>query len=171
MSILAGILIAAAGKVGAPLIKGVLEKHLGGAAGDLAGTIIDTIAEHAGVPVDKLPDLPPAQIEEAVRRVEEITPALILAQVEQQREANRLMLAEMDKGEAGWTWMWRPAWMYLLAFFWIWTVVVVPIVRLGTGSAVELPVDPATLMTLTGLYLGLYMGGHTIKAGIEKWKA
>lgn len=52
-------------------------------------------------------------------------------------------------------WAWRPGWMYLLGALWIWAAVAV---------ALRLPsIDFGTLLTLTGIYTGLYMGGHTAK--------
>ena len=91
---------------------------------------------------------------------------LVLAQVESQREANRLMTAEMDKGGT-WTWAWRPATMWILIGLWIWSLVAVPIANAIAGAA--LPLFLAELTWLTMAYMGLYMGGHTVKEGIEKW--
>lgn len=58
--------------------------------------------------------------------------------------------------EAGlFAWAWRPGWMYLLGALWTWAAI---------GTALSLPViDFATLLALTGIYTGLYMGGHTAK--------
>ena len=49
MAPLIAILAAAAAKVGAPVIKSILSKHVGGLPGTLAGTVIDHIAERVGV--------------------------------------------------------------------------------------------------------------------------
>lgn len=161
MSALAGILVGVAAKVGAPIVKGLLERHIGGAGAEIGGTIIDAIAGKVGVPADELGTVPQTELERAVAEVERETPELIAAYTEQQRQAHALMLAEMDKGPA-WAWAWRPAWMWLLAFLWIYTIVARPIVNAIAGASIE-TVDVGTLMALTGAYLALYMGGHTAK--------
>lgn len=170
MSVLVSILAGVAAKVGAPIVKGLLEKHLGGEASDIAGSVIDAIAEKAGVSPAELPDVPATQLEAAVVAVEAEAPELVLAWNEQQRLANALQLAEMEKaGEATWTWAWRPAWMWLLAFIWFYALVLRPIVNAAVGASIE-AVDVSMLMTLTGMYLALYMGGNTAIRTVEKWK-
>jgi len=52
-------------------------------------------------------------------------------------------------------------WMYLLAGFWIWRILIVPVLG-GFGLHVE-AVDFGVLLTLTSWFMGLYMGGHTVK--------
>ena len=89
MSALASILIGAALRVGASTVKTVLEQQVGGVAGEIGATVIDAIAKQAGVTVDELPTVPQSTLDEAVSQVEPIAPALILAEVEQQKEANR----------------------------------------------------------------------------------
>lgn len=167
MSLLAGILIEAAGRVGAPIVKGMLEKYVGGKAGEIGGEIIDVIAGKAGVPPADLPSLPADELGAAVQAAEPVAAELVLAEVEQQREANRLMLAEMDKEGGTWTWAWRPAWMWLLGFLWTYALVLRPLVNAAVGAAIE-AVDVSMLMTLTGAYLALYMGGHTAKRIMSK---
>lgn len=166
--LLAGILIEAAGKVGAPIVKGMLEKYVGGKAGEIGGEIIDVIAGKAGVSPADLPGLPADELGAAVQAAEPVAAELVLAEVEQQREANRLMLAEMDKEGGTWTWAWRPAWMWLLAFLWTYALVLRPLVNAAVGAAIE-AVDVSMLMTLTGAYLALYMGGHTVKDALQRW--
>lgn len=161
MSAVAGILVGIAAKVGAPIVKGLLERHVGGAGAEIGGTIIDAIAGKVGVPADELDTVPTAELERAVVEVERETPELIAAYNEQQRQTHALMLAEMEK-EPAWAWAWRPAWMWLLAFLWVYTIVARPIVNAVAGASIE-AVDVGTLMALTGAYLALYMGGHTAK--------
>jgi hypothetical protein len=62
--------------------------------------------------------------------------------------------------EETWTWAWRPAWMWLLAFIWTYALVLRPLVNASLGASIE-GIDLSVLMTLTGAYLALYMGGHT----------
>lgn len=154
------ILIGVAAKVGAPLVKGILEKHVGPLAGSVAETVIGTIAEKAGTTVDDLASRTDGQLEEAVTETEAETPELVSAWVEQQRLANELQTAEITK-EASWTWAWRPAWMWLLGFLWTYSLVFRPLANAAFGASIE-SVDLPTLMTLTGAYLALYMGGNTL---------
>ena len=64
-------------------------------------------------------DLQP-ELEAAISAVEQESPQLIEALLESQRQANELMLAEMQKDSA-FGWMWRPAgmWMMLAVFGWL----------------------------------------------------
>lgn len=169
MALLESILIGVAAKVGAPLVKGILEKAIGGrggkVAGQVAGQVIDAIAGRAGVKPDELPDLvaaEPAIVEEAVAAIEAETPELILAHVESQRLSIELQLAEMAK-EPWWAWAWRPGWMWLLGLLWLCRLIVLPIADAVAGTAVASAADIGTMMTLTSVFLGLYMGGHTAK--------
>jgi hypothetical protein len=168
-TVLASILIEAATRVGAPIVKQLLEKHLGGAAGEIGGMVIDAIASKAGVPPDDLPSVPAKDLEAAVAATETETPQLVATWVEQQREANRLMLAEMDKSESWWKWAWRPAWMWFLGFLFLFRLVLVPIADAALGSDIAASVDISTMMTLTAWFMGLYMGGHTLKDLAVKW--
>lgn len=170
-TILSSILIAAATKVGAPIVKQLLEQHVGGAAGEIGGMIVDAIAGKAGVAPDNLPSLPAKDLEAAVAAVEVETPGLVAAWVDQQREANRLMLAELDRSESWWTWAWRPAWMWFLGFLFLFRLVLVPIADAILGSDIAASVDLSTMMTLTAWFMGLYMGGHTLKDLAVKWSA
>jgi len=166
MSALASILIGAALRVGASTVKTVLEKQVGGVAGQIGGTVIGAIAKQASVTVDELPTVPQSTLDEAVKQVEPIAPALILAEVEQQKEANRLMLAEMNK-DTSFGWLWRPAGMWLMLVCIAWFVMVRPILNAflwstGTGIQIEVGIDLATFLGIFTIYTGLYMGGNTI---------
>ncbi|KQO80230.1 hypothetical protein [Rhizobium sp. Leaf262] len=112
MSALVSVLIGAAIRVGADTVKAILEKQVGGVVGELGGTVIDAIAAQAGITPEALPNLPPAELDAAIAKVEQQTPEL-LAFVEQQKETNRLMLAEMNK-DTSFGWLWRPAGMWLM---------------------------------------------------------
>lgn len=98
--------------------------------------------------------------------MEQITPELILAQVEKQKEANRLMLAEMDK-EGWFGWMWRPAGMWMMLACIACLMVVRPLVNallwsMGAAVQVEVGIDLATFLGIFTIYTGLYMGGNTL---------
>lgn len=167
--VIGSILISAAAKVGAPLVKGLLEKvGLGGAAADIAGTVIDSVAEKLGVPASDIPNQPADKIEAAVQATEADTPQLVLAWAKQQELSNQLQLAEMQPGDPIWTWAWRPAWMWFLGFLFLFRLVLVPIADAALGSDVAASVDLGTMMTLTTWFMALYMGGHTIKEAVSK---
>lgn len=168
-AVLSSILIAAAARVGAPLVKALLEKHVGGVAGEIGGTIIDSIAANAGVTPAELPQLASRDLDAAVILTEEIAPELVAQWNIQQAQAISLQKAEMDKSEAAWTWAWRPAWMWFLGFLWLFRAVVIPVIDVSIGSdmAAALPLD--ALFWLTATFSGFYMGGHTIKDGLSKW--
>lgn len=172
MSALASILIGAALRVGASTVKTVLEQQVGGVAGEIGGTVIDAIAKQAGVTVDELPTVPQSTLDEAVKQVEPIAPALILAEVEQQKEANRLMLAEMNK-DTSFGWLWRPAGMWLMLVCIAWFVIVRPLLNAllwatGTGIQIEVGLDLATFLGIFTIYTGLYMGGNTVIRAVKK---
>lgn len=160
MAPLIAILAAAAAKVGAPVIKSILSKHVGGLPGTLAGTVIDHIAERVGVEPEKLPDADPKELENAVRDVEVATPELI-ALYQRGIEGQFALLQADAQSESIWASAWRWGWMYLLAFLWLCAFLLFPIAR-AFGAVLE-PIDAATLMTLTGWFISLYMGGHTVK--------
>lgn len=166
MSALTTILIGAAAKVGAPIVKSILEEKVGGTAGELGGVIIDAIAGKAGVTVDELQQLPAEKQEAAVAAVEAETPEIISAWTAQQREANRLMLEEMKK-ETPFGWLWRPAGMWLMHGLLAWLVVVRPLINaimeaVGARAGIEMGVDLGTFTTIYTIYIGLYMGGNTV---------
>jgi len=173
MSIVASILFEAAARIGAPVVKGLLEKHVGGIAGEAGGAVIDAIAKQAGVPPEQLPDLPPDKIESAIAVVEE-TPDLILAQARSQELGNELMLAEMQK-ESAFGWMWRPAGMWLMLACVAWLMIIRPVVNAilwahGSGIQIEVGIDLANFLGIFTIYTGLYMGGHTVMKTVEKVK-
>jgi len=165
------IVLEVAKRVGAPLIVDLLKRHLGEKAGGIAGTlaeqVIDTIRDKTGAASADWAT--PEQLESAVLATEtEMQPELMQAYVDAHANAVRLQLAEMEQGGAIWTWAWRPATMWLLAVFWLWSLMVVPLVNAALRASI--PVYLEQLIWLTTTYMALYMGGHTIKAGIEQWR-
>ena len=162
MSAIGAILAA---KVGATLVKNVLEGKLGAgvgqAGGDLAGTIIGTIAERAGVAPQQLPALPEKDIERAVIETEELAPELL--QLWQAGLAGQFALLQAEQKEGFWQSFWRYGWMYLLAIFWTWRIIVLPVVNAKSATPIE-AIDLAVLLTLTTWFIALYMGGHTVKS-------
>ena len=162
MSALAAILLDAASSLAVPVIKRILTEKLGGQVGDIAGKVIDAIAEKAGVAPEALPGLPEKQVQEAIVAAEPVAADILVQHVESQRLANELMQAELDKGGPLWTWGWRPMWMWLLAALWTYAFMGRPLANAAFGWSIE-ALDTGVLMTVTTVYVGLYMGGHTIK--------
>jgi hypothetical protein len=169
MSALASILLGAAGDLAVPIIKKILGDKLGGTGGEIAGKVIDAIAEKAGVTPDKLPDLPAGDLQEAIVAAEPEAADILMQHVESQRLMNETLKAEMDKGGPTWTWAWRPGWMWLLAFVWLYALILRPLTNAAFGASIE-AIDLGILMTLTGVFTGLYMGGHTALRGIKEWR-
>lgn len=172
MTVIASILVGVAAKVGAPIVKSLLEQHLGGTASQVGGAVIAAIAERAGVPIEQLPDLPEHELEAVVKSVEADSPALINALLESQREANKLMLAEMQK-ETAFGWLWRPAGMWLMLVCIFWYIIFRPVVNailwsVTPGMQIEMGLDVATFLGIFTIYTGFYMGGNTILRGLKK---
>jgi len=167
------ILIGAAAKVGAPIVKGVLEKHVGGLTGTLAGTVVDQVAERLGVEPEALPSVDQSELGDAVSEVNANMPELIALYEKGLQGQFALLLAEQAEGF--WQSAWRWGWMYLLAFLWICAFLLFPVLRVF-GIYID-TIDSATLMTLTGWFISLYMGGHTLKEfgkqaveAVKTWK-
>lgn len=172
MSAIGSILAGVAVTVGAPIIKEILADRFG-RGGDIAGDIIDTIAGKVGVPVEDLATVPSSQLETAVVQAEaEHGPEWLQLWTAGLTYQQAVLDAEQDEPLVARAWRW--GWMYLLAFFWLWTLVLVPGVNAITGATIAVP-EASILMTLTTWFLALYMGGHTVKdlghAAKEAWQA
>lgn len=165
MSQIKDILLTAARKVGAPVIKGILEATTPGVVSDIGGKIIDRIAANAGVEPDGLEGLSkgsPDRLEAAVSATETQMPELIALYEAGLQGQFALLLAETAKGGLDSAWRW--GWMYLLGFFWLWLIVVVPVLNLMLPEpGLVMTVSVTTVLTLTSWFIALYMGGHTLK--------
>jgi hypothetical protein len=164
-TVIAGALIEVAARVGAPVVKDLLQKYLGGTAAEIGGAVIDMVAEKAGVAPADLPGLPADQLGAAVQAAEAATPELLVQWNVQQQQAIALMKAEMDKGGPTWTWAWRPAGMWIFILMFAWYVVGLPVLNLilglvGAGERLGLVIDVGTLTTMFMFFSGFYMGGH-----------
>lgn len=173
MSIVASVLIEAAARVGAPVVKSLLEKHVGVLAGEAGGAVIDAIAKQAGVPPERLPQVPPERLDRAIGIVEE-TPDLILAHARSQELGNELMMAEMQK-EHWFGWAWRPAGMWLMLACIAWLMFVLPVLnamlwKWSPGIQIQAGIDLPNFFGIFTIFTGLYMGGNTVMRTVEKWK-
>jgi hypothetical protein len=164
-AVLAGILIDVAAKVGAPIVKSILEKHVSGEAAEIGKTVIDTIAEKACVAPEDIPTASPEVLANAVQQVEAETPDIILAHVQSQKLSTDLQTAEMQT-EEWWAWAWRPAGMWLMLICIAWYIMGRPILQRIVGP---LPSEVAfsDFVTVFITFTGFYMGGHT---AIRMWK-
>ncbi len=59
--------------------------------------------------------------------------------------------------------------MWFLGFLFLFRLVLVPVTDAILGSSIAVTVDLSTMMTLTAWFMGLYMGGHTVKDLAAKW--
>lgn len=159
---IAGILVSVAGSIGADLVKGVLSKRLGETGGELAGRVIDEIAQRAGVTPKDLPNVPDAQLQDAVRSVDDDMPQLI--ELWAQGLQGQFALLQAEQQEGGWQTGWRWGWMYLLGFMWFIRLMVVPVVDSTMNTNLAPGMNIEVMMTLTSWFIALYMGGHTLKS-------
>lgn len=163
-------LIALAGKIGLPILSQILSRRLG-TGPQLTEDVLRAVAARAGVPVgdlDALAESDPTIIGDALREVERQSPELVALYATGLEKQFALLAAEQEEG--GWRSGWRPAGMYLIGFLWLWNVVVLHVCNAIWKIALP-PMDFGVLIQISGLYMGLYMGGHTVKDLAEKWKA
>lgn len=163
-------LISLALQVGAPLVEKVLSRRIGASNAALARDVVTSIAETAGVLPD---DLDRAAVEEpdrignAMREIEPSLPetiALYEAELKGKLEA-----FAAEKAEPLWVRAWRPLGMYGLGVLWFWNLILLHVANAIWKTALP-PTDLAILMQLSALYMSLYMGGHTVKDVVSKWK-
>lgn len=152
-----------ANKIGAPLIRQVLSNRIGARNANLAADVIDAIARRAGVSVpdlDRLAEDNPPVVIDAIRDAEAALPEYIALYAQGLEGQFALLQAEQKGHWLGWAW--RPAMMWLLAFLWLWQLVILHVANAIWKIALP-PADSATLLGLTSVYMALYMGGHTLK--------
>lgn len=160
------------GKAGAPFLQKVIEGSLPPPWNNLAGVAVDVLADRLGASeptpeaIVQRYDANPGVAAAIIKEVE-ADPSVILAGVEQQKQTNALLLTEMK--EPLWTWAWRPAGMWGLGALWFWNIVGVHSLNAIFKIALP-PTDNGVLFQLSALYMGLYMGGHTVKDFVgKKW--
>jgi hypothetical protein len=148
---------------GFPVIRSILERKLGDANGALAGDVLAALAARANVKpaeLEALAEATPGKVIDAMRAVEPMTPELIALYAKGLEHQNQLLMAEQEEG--GWKANWRPLGMYFVMALWAWQVIVLHVANAIWKIALP-PMPWEHLVTFTGLYMGLYMGGHTIK--------
>lgn len=164
-------LIALAGSTGTKIVERIIARKFGDGAGQLAGDVLGAIADQVGVPVEQLDQAAedqPAVVTRALREVEARSPELI-ALYAAGLELQRAQLAA-EATEPLWMRAWRPGGMYMIGLLWLWNVIILHVCNAIWKIALpQMPVEQ--LVQLSGLYMGLYMGGHTIKDAVQKWAA
>ncbi|SFJ36199.1 hypothetical protein, partial [Albimonas pacifica] len=163
------LLASVAASVGAPLVERVLAGRIGAGNASLVSGMVKAIAGHAGVAPEELPELhrtDPDRLAVSVTTAEvDAAPELIALYASELESKTTLLLAEMR--EPRWTWAWRPLGMYGIGALWFWNVIVLHV--LNAVFKIALPQMPlGELFNLTALFLGLYMGGHTVKDAVGK---
>lgn len=161
MSALAGL----AAQAGIKMVEKVLTKRLGDDAGAVAGDVLAQIATRAGVAppeLEGLAETEPGRVIAAMRETEPVVPELLAHEVEMFRA--RL---QSEETEPYWMRAWRPGMMYLIGFLWLWNIVLLHVANAVWKIALP-PAPWDVLMTLTGTYAALYMGGHTVLRAIGK---
>lgn len=155
-------------KSGFPILRSILEGRLGGRNGGLAADVIDALAKRAGVAptaLERLVEESPDKVVEAMREVEPMAPELIAFYQKGLAHQSALLMAEQQAG--GWKAAWRPLLMYFTMFLWAWQAVVLHVANAIWKIALP-PMPWDQLLGFTGISMGLYMGGHTIKDVFSK---
>lgn len=153
-------------KAGAPILKSVLEKEVGGAAGQVGGAVIDAIAGPLGVPptpeaIAEAHKADPARVEDVIRNVEASQEWIQhLAAATAGRDA---LLQREDQRENFFAWGWRPAMSWLVIFLFAWAMVLVPTVNAAFKASLVAP-STDDILQFAGIWLVIYGGGHTAKA-------
>lgn len=162
-------LVTLAGSAGLTILEKIIARKFGDGAGQLAGDVLGAIAEQVGVPVDQLDraaEDQPAVVTQALQAVEARSPELIALYVAG-LDLQRAQLAA-EAAEPLWMRAWRPGGMYMLGLLWVWNVIGLHVCNAIWRIALpQMPFDQ--LVQVSGLYMGLYMGGHTIKDAVTKW--
>lgn len=164
MSVLGAIALQA----GLPILEKLLSKRIGDEGGKLATQVIQTIAERAGTTPDQIEafaEATPGRVIDAMREVERAAPELIAAYDRDLQLQLAALAAEQD--DPAWMRAWRPGWMYLLGFLWLWNLVILHVANAVWKIALP-PLPTTDLLALTGLFLSLYMGGHTVLRALGK---
>lgn len=153
-----------AAEIGAKSLHKLLTDKVGARNADIADAAVRAVASRVGVEPEALPQAIEDQkprVVDAVREVDRMTPELSALY----QKGIDLQLAELQARETEpvWTWGWRAAWMWALLGIWLWALVLQPVV-VGLAAVQIAPIDISVLLQLTGIFLALYMGGHTIKS-------
>lgn len=160
------IILGAARELAVPKIKQVLEDRLGD-HGKLAGLVVEKIAEKAGVPLENIPKLGTDALQGAILDAEPETAELLDRHLRGQVIMGETIALDYQK-EQWWAWGWRPAWMWMLGFLWLYQLILFPILKAAVLPALP-AIDTTDLLGVTGIFITFYMGGHTAKKAIASF--
>lgn len=164
------LLLPIAARLGLPVLTRILARH-GGETGGVIAEVLGDIGAALGVAPT------PEAISDAYAKAPETAgPAIVAAEAangdrwfslaeEALKGQFALLMAEQNAG--GWRDGWRPGGMYLIGFLWAWTFVLLPVANAAFKATIAGP-DLSVLSWLTSLFMGLYMGGHTVKDLADK---
>lgn len=157
---LAGI----AAQVGAPLIAGLFRKSLGGAAGEIAGSIVDSVAGQLGVAptadaIESAYQAEPERVGEAFRTIDVERREDLAAML---AEINQTMRAEHN-APGLLTRIWRP--LFGIQFGLVYTAI--GAVLAYTVGAAD---NPVGALGLTGGYITTYLGFGASVLGVYVWQ-
>lgn len=157
-------LITIAANIGAPLVTSILSGRIGAEKAGLVADILGAIASAAGLPIAKVKEAAPENVQAIERAIEEVEIAApeLLALYEAEL-AGKIRLLEGESKEPLWVRAWRPLGMYGLGLLWIWNVMILHVINATYKIAIP-AMDLSVLIQLSALYMSLYMGGHTVKA-------
>lgn len=149
----------------------ILAGAIGGPAGAIAANVGRLIAQELGVTspeeVEQKVRSDPQSVQK-LRQLEKTSADQLALMTQEQRTMAQILARDAKKG--GFWDAWRPATMWLIAFLWFWSLVAVHISNAVFKTA--MPVPPMeTLLAFTGIYMSLYMGGHTALRALERKKA
>ena len=157
------VLTALALQIGVPLIGQILTRRIGAGNAQLATDVIAAVSRRLGVTpaeAETMAAEDPPRVIDAMRETERAMPEMIALHASTLEAQMALQQAEM-KGP-WWGWAWRPLTMWLLAFLWLWELVILHVANAIWRIALP-QVDLSLLFSLTAVYMALYMGGHTVK--------
>ncbi|WP_436399316.1 hypothetical protein [Roseobacter sp. S98] len=163
-------LIGLAAEIGAPLVRRILSDRIGPGNTRLAEQVAGAVAERVGVDPGMLEEFAadnPELVQGAIVSVEGIAPEMVQLAIAEAETREALLLAETAKG--GWQAAWRPAGMYVIGFLWLWNAVLLHVLNAIFKIALP-PMEWAVLIQGSVAYMGLYMGGHTVKDGLKTWR-
>lgn len=165
-------LVALALQAGLPILEKVLSRKLGPATGELASEVIRAVADRAGTTPEEIEAVAaatPGRVIDAMREVERGSVVDKIDLYLRDTEA-RLATFAAEAEAGGWQSAWRPAGMWLLLALWLWNIVLLHVANAAFRTALP-PVPFGDLFQFSALYMGLYMGGHTVKNLAEQWRA
>lgn len=157
-------ILGAAAELAVPKVKEILTDKLGD-NGKLVGQVVEKVAQKAGVPIEAIPKIGTDALQKAILQAEPETAELLAGLNRTQELTNEAVALDYQK-EQWWAWGWRPAWMWLLLVLWLYHLVIQPILQATIIRDLALTAS-SDLLAVSGIFMTLYMGGHTAKKFIS----